>query len=301
MARFTRRACGFSVVAACGLASAAAFGQQYRAIPLGTLGGTGSKVADVNDRRQAVGTADLPDGSLRAFFWENGVMTDLGTLPGGQKSEAYGLNNLGQVAGVSEDADGRDRAVVWTRNAGGAWEIVDLGTLGGPTAFANDINDAGEVTGMASRSSGGAHAFLYSGGAMIDLGALHYPPTTGTSEGTAINGSGHVVGYAYAPLWGPEHGFHYDGAGPTDITNPGQFGMAHPVAINDAGVIAGWFDNFEAGIYTGGTWVGLGMLPDHEASFANDINEAGQVVGYSAYYPTRISVGSCTPAARCST
>src|SRR5690606_21199877 len=51
--------------------------------------------------------------SRHAFRWENGVMTDLGTL-GGQISWAYGVNADGSVVvGWSMNKDGAIRAFRW--------------------------------------------------------------------------------------------------------------------------------------------------------------------------------------------
>src|SRR5207245_7914924 len=56
---------------------------------------------DINDRGQVVGESNTSSGSYRAFLWQNGTMTDLGTLPGGTVSSASGINDLGQIVGVS--------------------------------------------------------------------------------------------------------------------------------------------------------------------------------------------------------
>jgi probable HAF family extracellular repeat protein len=58
-------------------------------------------------------------GDFHAFLWEDGEMTDLGTLSispvGGNLSTALGINNRGQVVGVSSTASGEIHAVLWTK------------------------------------------------------------------------------------------------------------------------------------------------------------------------------------------
>src|SRR4051794_8835410 len=106
-----------------------------------------------------------------SFGWSYGLfgevlysVTDLGTLAGGSgSSEAAGINNIGQVAGQSND-----RAFLYS---GG--QILDLGTLGGSRSRGQAVNDRGQVTGWAATTSGTnpqIHAFLYSNGLMMDLG-----------------------------------------------------------------------------------------------------------------------------------
>jgi probable HAF family extracellular repeat protein len=41
-------------------------------------------------------------------------MVDLGTLPGGNFSDATGINERGQVVGVANTASGAVRAALWT-------------------------------------------------------------------------------------------------------------------------------------------------------------------------------------------
>ena len=66
----------------------------------------------MNDSGVVVGTGDTGSGR-HAFRWHGGVMTDLGTLPGASRSEAYGINENGVVAGTSYRPTGEPRAVIW--------------------------------------------------------------------------------------------------------------------------------------------------------------------------------------------
>jgi probable HAF family extracellular repeat protein len=70
---------------------------------------------------------------------------------------------------------GSGRAFLWTERAG----MVDLGTLGGRTSCANDVNDGGYIVGVSetagtdSRGRPVTHAFLrIPDGTMCDLGTL---------------------------------------------------------------------------------------------------------------------------------
>jgi probable HAF family extracellular repeat protein len=45
-----------------------------------------------------------------------GVMTALGTLPGGTYSNAWGINESGQVAGISDTASGFNKAFLYVRS-----------------------------------------------------------------------------------------------------------------------------------------------------------------------------------------
>lgn len=94
-------------------------------IDLGTLpGGSFSAATGINRRGQVAGFShvDTPAGppfpfdvEQHGFFWENGVMIDLGTLPGtsGPYSSATGINNHGEIAGYAEGSTGAVSAVIW--------------------------------------------------------------------------------------------------------------------------------------------------------------------------------------------
>lgn len=166
---------------------------------LGTLGGGGgsnSFAYGINDTGQVVGYSYIggSTSSTHAFITgPNGVgMTDLGTL-GGRESYAYGINNYGQVAGASTIAGEKERHAFITGPNGEG--MIDLGTFGGINSEATDINNSGQAVGFYRSTS--IHAFLYSGGEMIDLSKLGEVVAAGwtdlfTAEG--INDYGQIVG-----------------------------------------------------------------------------------------------------------
>jgi probable HAF family extracellular repeat protein len=163
---------------------------------LGTLGGSVSNAFGINDAGQVVGRSTIRgDTDIHAFLYSNGVMQDLGTLPGAINSVAYAINNLGQVVGYA------GHAFLYVNGV-----LHDLGTLGGNASTALALNDSGAVVGWANNAAGAQRAFLYSGGALVDLNSL-LPPGSGWEllEATGINDSGQIVGNGV--INGQTHGF----------------------------------------------------------------------------------------------
>jgi probable HAF family extracellular repeat protein len=124
------------------------------------------------------------------------------------------------------------------------WTATNLGTLGGSTSWADDVNGLGQVVGFAEFDDGQpAHAFLWTPtNGMIDLGTLG-----GAASGaTAINNLGQVVG--------------------TSDLAPCPVPFCMPVQ--------------RAFLWRNGVMSHLGTLGGAQ-SFAYGINDAGQVVGSS--------------------
>ncbi len=205
---------------------------------LGTLGGDNSYAWGINDVGSVTGGSDGPDG-YRAFVWSPGMeMSALDPLPGGDYGVGRAINHAGSVAGISDDGSGNDRAFFYFAPE---HALTDLGTLGGISSKAYDLNDADEVVGEAAVADGHQHAFHWDvEHGMVDLGTL---PGESTSSARAINAAGQVVGsgryqgQTLALLWEDEEVYPlldlvlY----PRDWT---ELEVAND--INDNGEITGW-------------------------------------------------------------
>jgi len=212
---------------------------------LGTLGGPDAIAGNVNERGQIAGISFTDSNAssncnwaltTHPFFWENGKMTDVGSL-GGTCAVTNWMNNRGQVVGFSNVVgDQSNHAFLWDKEHG----LKDLGTLpGGNFSSANWINDAGEIAGASDVSNGG-HAVLWKNGAMIDLGLL---PGDCSSEAQAINSHGQIVGHSSPDcvvdgnvvLW--EHGQPPVNLN-TLVVPASDVTVVYPLEINDRGEIA---------------------------------------------------------------
>jgi probable HAF family extracellular repeat protein len=169
-----------------------------------------------------------------AFVWKkNTGMTSLGTLPGGNTSEAYGINNPGSVVGVSSTQSGDKHAFLWTSGSG----MKDLGTLPGDiTSEARRLNNSGMVIGS-SAGTNVTNAFLWTAaGGMQNIGSLNGNSTNALD----INNAGEVVGTSITSMSG--HAFYWSQAtGIKDLNTliPANSGfiLTSAVGINNAGWI----------------------------------------------------------------
>jgi probable HAF family extracellular repeat protein len=262
-------------------------------VDVGTLGGPNSEAGGPNAFGEAALISETagPDPDQEDFcefgtylkclgsVWLGGRQFALPTLPGGNNAQAYGVNDLGEVVGFSENGtldaacakattsiDGTT-GMQQHRFEGVKWEpggtIVPLLPLAGDTVtFAFGINNQGQSVGTSGTcenvslpwtNPNGPHAVLWDrNGNPTDLGNLG----SGDSNiGSAINSQGDVSGNAGFPD-GTHHGFLWTRkSGIKDITvNQPAFADSFATivpccnTVNDKDQVVGWaIDPSESG------------------------------------------------------
>jgi probable HAF family extracellular repeat protein len=263
---------------------------------LGTVSGYGQSRGNALNSHDAVAGqilgAPYPTSVFHASLYQNGTMTDLGSLippPSSfSQSQGWGINDRGQVVGYSEalvNGNLRGHAVLWDPILG----MQDLTPTynGVPDARAWAINNAGQVVGAL-----GSHAFLYSNGVVQDLTnstGISFSARDINEVGVIVGGqstsiSGNNIAYGQAVLWQ---------SGQAKLLGTLQgFGGSSLGGINDFGQSVGSVFNFnssgittaqDAILYANSQILDLNSLipatSGWHLNYASGINNSGAIVG----------------------
>ena len=196
-------------------------------------------------------------------------LTVLPTLWG--YSEVRAINDAGDAVGFSQDEGFIERPVLWRDGA-----VLDLGTLGGSSGAAYDLDERGRVVGSAQTASGEGRAFIWSDGVMTLL------PSPGVaSAANALNPAGVIVGY-YADAQFRQHALRWEGGQSLELPTLGGL-ESEATGIAPSGDIVGWSQRADglrhATLWRAGQPIDLGSLGTE--SFARAISPSGIVVGQS--------------------
>ena len=179
------------------------------------------------------------------------VATDLGMLNSDdQSSQAFGINNYGQVAGFSANSQAVPHVFLWspiTPN-GTSGAMIDLGLCSSGVGGGFKLNSYGQMQFNRSVSTPSfgvqSHALLWTPstpnsttGSAVDLLTLN--GADGASYGYGINDDGAVVGFSYPGLcfiWTPSSP-HTPAGVMTDLGSRSGGGVAY--AVNNSGQVAG--------------------------------------------------------------
>lgn len=272
---------------------------------LGTLGGPNSNTAEaqvINDSDMVAGFSDrsIPDPNgedfcsfqtnlvCLPFLWSKGVLAVLPTL-GGNNAQASGVNNRGDVVGVSETANLDACSPNFLQVEAALWRdgnIIELPPLpGDPDAQAFAVNDGGEIIGLSGCATGAVHALVWHNGTPLDLGNLGGEMFNVPS---AINKLGQIVGQS--DLFGDatHHAFLWDKGVMTDLGTLAGYGASVGNGINNRGQIVGFGDNgmsqvaliWEAGVATDLNTL-IASNPDWFLAEALSINDRGEITGFA--------------------
>lgn len=248
---------------------------------LGTLGGDSSAALGVNDRGQIVGeSATSGNHASRAFLWESGEMRDIGTLGG--LSDARAVNDRGRVVGSSMAYVNCPEAHrICPEVHAFAWRngtMRDLGTLGGRSSRAFDVDTHGRIVGGSEIRNDSFRAFLWEDGEMRNLGTLGGDH----SRALAINDRGQVVGESRTES-DNQHAFLWEDGKMRDLGSLGGYSTA--LDINDRGRIVGGSQIggcYHACLWEDGRIRDLGTLSEaDDVSRAEAVNDRGWIVGSS--------------------
>lgn len=318
----------FTCIAASSMFAALAVAQpqpRYAVIDLGTLtGGDFSQAGFLSNSGIVAGVSTARDGNQHAVIWGGPLRMDIGAP--GVNSGAFGFNEKGQVSiqGESSAKDPHNEnfcaygtglkclAFLWQRGV-----RTQLPTLGGNNSTVGNINNRGEMIGIAENSTldpacPPGVSMSGTGPQVLDFEAVIWGPKegdirelrplAGDTVGMAvwINEGGQAVGasgtcantnlppLAYGPhavLWEKDGSAH-------DLGNLGSTALNMALSINNQGDVTGTSSLTDSGSPAGdiraflwtrqaGKMQNLGALPGDVASVGQGINDAGDVVGTS--------------------
>jgi probable HAF family extracellular repeat protein len=299
-------------------------------VDIGTLGGPNSGAGGPNLYGEAAVESELavkdPDNEdfcafgthleCRGAIWRYGKLAALPRLPGGRNSNAFGVNNLGQVIGWSENgvrdstcSKGtpsqvfRYEAVKWDSTG----QVHELRPLKGDTvAFAFGLNDLGQAVGSSGTCAtqglppgnvNGLHAVLWEAdGTPRDLGRFGDKDHTMSNAASSINDRGDVVGTSEAND-GTVHAFLW-----TRASGKQDLGTLTPSAfltvagccrtVNNRDEVVGWSidpNGMSAFVWKDGKMRDLNKLIPANSTLhlmgAYSINDDGEIAGQGCVMP----------------
>jgi probable HAF family extracellular repeat protein len=173
-------------------------------VDLGTIdGGTDSVANGINNAGVVIGNSDTASSDEHGFVYQNGTITDVGTL-GGPDSSVNAINDNGLVTGSSQDAADTSHPFVYSNG-----KMTSLGTYNIDTT-PQAINDNGVIVGTTYGVNAAddpfTDAFIYENGTFQDLNSL-IPAGSGwqLSDAVAITLGGEILVDATNTTTGQDH------------------------------------------------------------------------------------------------
>ncbi len=274
-----------------------------------TGGSQSSAAVGLNDVGSAVGRVAWPiagpggNFASHAVRWDNGVPTDLGTVPGYLITSARAINNAGVVIGnAAQPFLATTQAVRWTPS--GVLQTLDR-LPGHDESYTFGINSSGQAVGYSGIYDGDLPAarrpVMWTGTTPTELTT---PAGFNFGSANSINNAGNIVGSSTVfdnanYVFDDVQATQWIGGMPTLLPLLSGFGFSSAEHINAGGLIIGsMFLDAESAFYGGGVpvlWQGGQVFDLRDLlapSFApgstfqiSGLNDAGQIIG-NALTPT---------------
>jgi probable HAF family extracellular repeat protein len=206
-----------------------------KATSISTLGGSVSLANAINATGEIAGWNSFNSSASfdpQAYLYSNGSMKNINSpslFPSG--TEAYGINNSGEVVGTGYLTSGNFHAFLYS---GG--KMTDLGPAGAYQASAVAINNAGQIIGGYYLNSGAAGEFLITGGKMT---TLPVPSDATAVSAFAINDNGEIAGSIFLKSGPPSHAARLVNGVWTDLGAISGASANNATALNLSGQIVG--------------------------------------------------------------
>ncbi len=224
----------------------------------------------------------IPSGFLRAYYdvvqrgyrWQNGILTELGTL-GGEQCRAMGISSDGSViVGMSTNSNDFERSFVWSNGT-----MRELDSTVETFHQANGISSDGSViVGWMLNDNGKVRAYRHVSGALMELGTLGGEQ----SMATCISSDGSViVGYSQTAD-GKSHAFRWTTGGMVRLDTAGSDESRATGVSSDGSFICGV--KMRDGKEKGFLWrVDTGVMTELDTtvngvSVANGISSDGSII-----------------------
>jgi probable HAF family extracellular repeat protein len=203
------------------------------------------------------------------FVFANGHYAVI-DVPGSNSSTAEGINNAGWIVGTFMTDSNETHGFL---TFDGAFTVIDV--PGAAATSASGINSSGQIIGTFTDRDGRQHGFLDSGGSFR---TIDFPGASDTILG-GLNDAGQIVGTAVASS---QLAFLYvDGSFSIILGSADQ--AANGSGINNAGQVVGTASS-GGFLYANGSFAAINLPGATGAggiTFVNNINNVGQVVGFS--------------------
>ena len=232
-------------------------------------------VTDINELGHVTGISD----GRQAYIYDGQSKTFIGTIGAGDVTPA-GINIHGDVVATYRPiVSSSDTSVAYYDGVNQTWTL--LGKFGAQIAWANDINDSGQIAGTYVPAGSAARAFIYTSGTDIRIPVPGKLPWESAYNDTfEINSNGMVCG-RFKDISNTDKAYISDGVTVQELGALTFSAYSYATGLNDAGHAVGVSQdiNFRqrAFLYKDLTVTNLGTLDVQ--SHASDINNNGIIVG----------------------